>query len=171
MKHRVLALVDEAYEDLELWYPAYRLMAAGADVTFVGHERGHTYTGKHGVPVVSDRSFKEALQEAWDMLLVPGGWAPDKLRRDPDVLTIVRKMDELKKPIGMICHAGWVLISAKILNGRKVTSTPGIRDDIENAGATWLDAPVVVDGHIISARRPPDLPAYGEALVQALQKV
>lgn len=170
MKHRVLAVVDEAFEDLELWYPAYRLMAAGADVKFAGHERGYTYTGKYGVPVKSDLSFKEALQEDWHMLLVPGGWAPDKLRRDYDVLTIVKQMDEQKKPIGMICHAGWVLISAKILKGRKVTSTPGIRDDIENAGATWLDAPVVVDGHIISARRPPDLPAYGEALVQALEK-
>ncbi|MBW7457546.1 DJ-1/PfpI family protein, partial [Paenibacillus sepulcri] len=104
-----------------------------------------------------------------DGLLVPGGWAPDKLRRYPQVLQLVKDMDAAAKPIGQICHAGWVLISAKILSGRKVTSTPGIRDDMENAGAVWIDEPVVVDGNLISSRRPPDLPPYAKAFVDAFK--
>lgn len=127
------------------------------------------HIGKYGVPAVADLSFDELDSNTIDGLLVPGGWAPDMLRRYPKVLQIVQELDADKKPIGQICHAGWVLISAKILNGRKVTSTPGIRDDMENAGATWLDEAVVVDGNLISARRPPDLPPYGKAFVDALR--
>ena len=115
-------------------------------------------------------SFKELAAEEYDVLLVPGGWAPDNLRRYPEVLQLVRDFDAAQKPIGQICHAGWVLISAKILQGRKVTSTPGIRDDMENAGALWLDEAVVVDQNLVSSRRPPDLPAYLAALVQLLQE-
>ncbi len=99
---------------------------------------------------------------------MPGGWAPNKLRRFPEVLALVQHMEESKKTIGQICHAGWVLISAKILQGKKVTSTPGIRDDMENAGAKWLDEPVVVDGHLVSSRRPPDLPEYVKAFADVL---
>ena len=101
---------------------------------------------------------------------MPGGWAPDKLRRYPVVLDMVRAMDKAQKPIGEICHAGWVLISAGILKGRNVTSTPGIRDDMENAGAIWHDMPSVVDGHIISARRPPDLPQYMKDYIRVLMQ-
>ncbi|MER2255451.1 MAG: DJ-1/PfpI family protein, partial [Priestia megaterium] len=100
--------------------------------------------------------------------LVPGGWAPDKLRRYPEVIEMVRHMDGQQKPIGQVCHAGWVLISAKILDGRNVTSTPGIKDDMENAGAIWHDEAVVIDGHIISSRRPPDLPPYAKAFADVL---
>jgi protease I len=103
-------------------------------------------------------------------LLVPGGWAPDKLRRFPEVLTITKHMHEHQKPIGQICHAGWVLISAKILQGIKVTSTSGIRDDMENAGATWIDTPAMIDGHVISAQRPADLPAYMRLFIECLAK-
>jgi len=165
---KVLSLVDEEFEDLELWYPVYRVREEGAEVVLAGAKKGFQYTGKYGVPAVADVAFEEVEIDAYDGLLVPGGWAPDKLRRYPEVLSMVRRMDELGKPIGQICHAGWVLISAKILQGKRVTSTPGIRDDMENAGAIWLDEPVVVDGHIVSSRRPPDLPPYAKAFCDAL---
>ncbi|MBT9282690.1 MAG: type 1 glutamine amidotransferase [Hydrogenibacillus schlegelii] len=161
---KVLALVDDLFEDLELWYPVYRLQEIGGSVTLAGPEAGRTYTGKHGVPAVSDVAFRDVDPKTYAMLLIPGGWAPDKLRRDPNVLEIVRAFDDARKPIGIICHAGWVLISARVLSGRRVTSTPGIKDDMQNAGAYWVDEPVVVDGNLISARRSPDLPAYGRAL-------
>jgi protease I len=167
---RVLSLVDEEFEDLELWYPIYRAREEGAEVVLIGPKKGQVYHGKYGVPAAADFAFEEVAAEDYDALLVPGGWAPDKLRRYPKVLEIVRQMDASQKPIGQICHAGWVLISAKILQGRKVTSTPGIRDDMENAGATWIDEPVVVDGHLVSSRRPPDLPEYAKAFCDVLAK-
>lgn len=166
----VICLLDDEFEDLELWYPVYRVREEGATVLFAGPEKNRTHIGKYGVPATADLSFDEVDGAKIDGLLVPGGWAPDKLRRYAKVLELVRELDAAGKPIGQICHAGWVLISAKILNGRKVTSTPGIRDDMENAGATWIDEPVVVDGHIVSARRPPDLPPYAKAFVDALNR-
>ena len=166
----IICLLDDEFEDLELWYPVYRTREAGATVLYAGPEKGKTHIGKYGVPATADLSFDEIDSSSVSGLLVPGGWAPDKLRRYPAVLQLVRDMDEANKPIGQICHAGWVLISAKILNGRKVTSTPGIRDDMENAGALWFDEPVVVDGNLISARRPPDLPPYAKAFVDALKE-
>ncbi|WP_127531479.1 type 1 glutamine amidotransferase domain-containing protein [Paenibacillus kobensis] len=165
----VICLLDDEFEDLELWYPVYRVREEGATVLFAGPDKGKQHIGKYGVPAVADLSYDELDSASIDGLLVPGGWAPDKIRRYPKVLDIVRELNEQNKPIGQICHAGWVLISAKILNGRQVTSTPGIRDDMENAGATWFDEPVVVDGNLISARRPPDLPEYGQAFVEALR--
>ncbi|GIN10990.1 protease [Shouchella clausii] len=165
---RVLAAVDAEFEDLELWYPVIRLQEEGADVVFAGAEANKTYIGKYGVPATSTISFNEASADEFDGVLVPGGWAPDKLRRYPELLSFIKEMDKQKKPIGQICHAGWVLISAGILNGKRVTSTPGIRDDMENAGAIWHDEPVVVDGHLISSRRPPDLAPYGKAFADAL---
>ncbi|GFN32030.1 type 1 glutamine amidotransferase domain-containing protein [Paenibacillus xylaniclasticus] len=165
----VICLLDDEFEDLELWYPVYRVREEGATVLFAGPVKGKQHIGKYGVPAVADLSYDELSSESIDGLLVPGGWAPDKIRRYPKVLQLVQQLNEQNKPIGQICHAGWVLISAKILNGRKVTSTPGIRDDMENAGAIWLDEPVVVDGNLISARRPPDLPEYGQAFAKALR--
>ncbi|TCP59160.1 protease I [Tumebacillus sp. BK434] len=165
---KVIQLVEHEFEDLELWYPVLRLREEGADVQIVGPSAGETYTGKYGVPIQSDLAFTDVDAADYDAILVPGGWSPDKLRRYPDVLRLVKDMNAARKPIGQICHAGWVLISAKILNGVKVTSTPGIRDDMENAGAVWLDEPVVIDGHIISSRRPPDLPPYAKAFADAL---
>lgn len=165
---RVIALVDEEFEDLELWYPVYRVREEGAEVHLVGAEKGKTYVGKYGVPAKADLAFDDVEAADYDGILVPGGWAPDKLRRYPKVLQLVRELDAASKPVGQICHAGWVLISAKILQGRRVTSTPGIRDDMENAGAVWLDEAVVTDGNLISARRPPDLPPYGKAFCDAV---
>ncbi|MFC4778400.1 type 1 glutamine amidotransferase domain-containing protein [Paenibacillus sp. GCM10023252] len=166
----VICLLDDEFEDLELWYPVYRVREAGATVLYAAPEKGKKYIGKYGVPAIADLSYEELVSSDIDGLLVPGGWAPDKIRRDAKVLQIVQELNAAGKPIGQICHAGWVLISAKILEGRTVTSTPGIRDDMENAGATWLDEAVVVDGNLISARRPPDLPPYAKAFVDALEQ-
>ncbi|MED2973189.1 type 1 glutamine amidotransferase [Fictibacillus sp. B-59209] len=165
---KVLSLVHHEFEDLELWYPILRLREEGAQVDLVGEKAGETYKGKYGVPAESDYSFDEIDPSDYDALLVPGGWAPDKLRRFSKVIEIVQHMETHKKPIGQICHAGWVLISAKMLQGKNVTSTPGIKDDMENAGAVWLDEAVVVDGHLVSSRRPPDLPPYVKAFTDVL---
>src|SRR5690625_285802 len=165
---KVIALVDHEFEDLEHWYPVYRLREEGAQVDLVGPEAGATYKGKYGVPAKTDYAFTDIDAEDYDAILVPGGWAPDQLRRYPEVLEFIRVMDEAKKPIGQICHAGWVLVSANVLQGKKVTSTPGIKDDMTNAGATWVDEAVVVDGHLISSRRPPDLPPYVKAFADKL---
>ena len=165
---KIIALVDEDFEDLELWYPVLRLREEGAQVDLVGKEKGHKYIGKYGVPAEAEYAFGDVQSRDYDAILVPGGWAPDKLRRYPEVLQLVKEMDQDQKPIGQICHAGWVLISADILQGKTVTSTPGIRDDMTNAGATWVDEAVTRDGHIISSRRPPDLPPYMKVFVDAL---
>jgi len=165
---KVIALVENDFEDLELWYPVLRLQEEGATVSIVGKEASKTYIGKYGVPIESDFAFTDIKAADYDAILVPGGWAPDKLRRYPEVLEFIREMDEAKKPIGQICHAGWVLISANILQDIKVTSTPGIKDDMVNAGAIWSDEPVVIDGHIVSSRRPPDLPPYVKAFADKL---
>jgi protease I len=168
---RVICLIHNEFEDLELWYPILRLREEGVTVHTAGEQAGATYVGKYGVPAVSDYSFKDIDCNEYDGLLVPGGWAPDKLRRYPEVLDIVRRMNKKGKPIGQICHAGWVLISADIIRGRKVTSTPGIKDDMTNAGGTWVDAPAVVDGNIVSSRKPQDLPEYMKAYLELLRKV
>ncbi len=166
--HRILFFTGDIYEDLELWYPLFRLQEAGASTLVAGETMG-LFSGKHGYP-----STAEALVETIDPgdftgLVIPGGFMPDKLRRNPKILELTRAFDAAQKMIGMICHAGWIPISAGVLKGRQVTSTPGIRDDLENAGATWIDEAVVRDGHWISARRPPDLPAFGKALVEYLE--
>lgn len=167
---KIIALVDNDFEDLELWYPVHRLREEGAQVDLVGEEAHKSYKGKYGVPAESAFSFDDIHVADYDAILVPGGWAPDKLRRFPQVISFVQVMDKEEKVIGQICHAGWVLISANILQGRKVTSTPGIKDDMTNAGATWVDTPVITDGHIVSSRRPPDLPDYMREFIAVLEK-
>ncbi len=164
----ILQLVHNNYEDLELWYPVIRLREAGAEVLIAG-EKNHTeYFGKYGLPVLTDRAYSEINPDKYDGLLIPGGWAPDKIRRFEEVITIIKFLDKVKKPIGQICHGGWVLISAGILKGKKVTSTPAIRDDMENAGAIWEDNEVVVDGHIVSSRTQVDLPFYVKKFIEVL---
>jgi protease I len=168
---KVVSLVHHDFEDLELWYPILRLKEEGAVVHLAGEKAQEKYIGKYGVPAVADYSYSDINGEEYDAILVPGGWAPDKIRRFPEVLSLLQHFEANQKPIGQICHAGWVLISAKILQGKKVTSTPGIRDDMENAGATWLDEPVVVDGHLVSSRRPPDLPDYLREFIKVMEQV
>jgi protease I len=167
---KIIALIEDEFEDLELWYPVLRIREEGHIVHLIGQKAKQKYIGKYGVPAISDFSFNEINTNEYDALLVPGGWAPDKLRRYPEVLQLIIDFNEKNKLIGQICHAGWVLISAKILSGRIVTSTPGIKDDMENAGAKWLDEPVIIDGNLISSRRPPDLPQYMKAFIGLLNK-
>jgi protease I len=163
----ILILVGPEYEDLEVWYPKLRLEEAGYETVLAGMGEP-SYDGKHGYPLKTDGHVREFLADALTGIVVPGGWAPDKLRRDRDVLQRVREIDEAGKMVATICHGPWVLISAGILRGRKLTSTVGIRDDVTNAGATWVDEAVVVDGNLVSSRVPKDLPAFGRAMVDKL---
>ena len=166
----VLMLVGPDYEDLEVWYPKLRLEAAGVRVPLVGMGE-RTYAGKHGYPCAVDGDVADWSADQIEGLIAPGGWAPDKLRRDPKILALVRALDAQQKLLGTICHGPWVFVSAGVVKGRKLTSTVGIKDDVVNAGATWVDEPVVVDGHFVSARVPKDLPAFGEALVDAVKSI
>jgi protease I len=161
----VLLLAEDLYEDLELWYPYYRLIEEGASATIAAPEMKQ-YTGKNGYPLKPDTTIDNVSADQFDILVIPGGFAPDKLRRYDEVLRITQDFNNAGKVIAFICHAGWVPISAKILRGKHVTCVNAIRDDIENAGAIYHDEEVVVDGHIITSRRPPDLPAFCRAIIQ-----
>ena len=168
---RVLILVGDIYEDLELWYPKLRLEEAGATVTVAGPEAGVTYAGKHGYPCVSEARIDDMLAADFDGLVVPGGFMPDVLRRDPVVLKLVADFDEDDKLVAAICHGGWIPISAKVYDGVRVTGSPGIKDDLVNAGAIFEDASVVVDRHFVSSRRPGDLPDFCRAIIVLLTTV
>jgi protease I len=162
---QVLMFVEDVYEDLELWYPKLRLIEAGAGVTVAGPEAGRMYQGKHGYPCRSDARIDEMSEARFDALVIPGGFAPDKLRRLPKVLELTRQFHHAGKLVAHICHAGWIPISAGVVRGYRCTSTPGIKDDLINAGADWVDEPVVVDRNMVSSRRPDDLPVFCEAII------
>ncbi len=166
----IVAVIDDVYEDLELWYPRIRMEEQGWKVVVAGPEKGRLYTGKHGYPCRSEASFAELAAGDFDALLVPGGFAPDKIRRDSSVLALTREMNAQGKLIAFICHAGWVLISAGILKGKRATSTVGIRDDMLNAGALWEDTPLVVDGNLVSSRTPADLAPFARGMVYWLNE-
>lgn len=168
MKH-ILAIIDDVYEDLELWYPKIRLEEESWNVVVAAPQAEKLYKGKHGYPCVSDAAIADVAADDYDALLVPGGFAPDKLRRDPKVLDLVREFDAAGKPVAHICHAGWILISAGVLKGKKTTSTVGIKDDMNNAGAEWVDEAVVIDGNQIASRTPKDLAAFSKALVEMIR--
>lgn len=161
-----LILVGDIYEDLELWYPKLRLIEAGAGVTVAGPEAGVQYAGKNGYPCVSDAKIDEMRESTFDALVVPGGFMPDKLRRDRVVLDLVRAFHDAGKPIAAICHGGWIPISAGVYRGIRVTGSPGIKDDLVNAGAIYEDSPVVVDQNHVTSRRPDDLPDFCRALIK-----
>lgn len=170
MSARIVAiLVGPDYEDLEVWYPKLRLEAAGYQAPLVGAE-GVTYRGKHGYPAPTERPLAGIDHATLAGVLAPGGWAPDRLRRDPAVLDLVRAVHSAKGLVATICHGPSILISAGIVKGRRMTSTTAIRDDLANAGAIWVDEAVVEDGNIISSRVPKDLPAFGEAMIAWLAK-
>ncbi len=168
MPHRILAFVGDIYEDLELWYPKLRLIEAGAEVVVAGPQAGQTYSGKNGYPCVSDASYAEVKADDFDGLVVPGGFMPDKLRREPPVLELVRQFHAAGKLIAAICHGGWIPISAGVYRGVRVTGSPGIKDDLINAGAIWEDQPVVVDRHFVSSRKPDDLPDFCRGILGTL---
>lgn len=166
----ILIFVDQTYEDLELWYPKIRMEEAGFKTVITGAQAKETYQAKHGYPCTAETSYNQVESKDFEALIIPGGFCPDRIRRNPEALSIVKEMHEAKKLIAFICHGGWVPISAKILKGRNVTGTLAIRDDLENAGAKFLDQPVVVDGNLISSRTPKDLPEFTKAILKQLGK-
>jgi protease I len=166
-KKRIVILVEKLYEDLELWYPKILFEALGADVEVVGPKKG-TYQGKNGYPVEAHVAARDVGADDLDALIIPGGFAPDYLRRSRDALKLIKAAHEAGKPVAAICHAGWTLISAGLAKGRKLTGYSAIKDDLVNAGATYVDEPVVVDGNLITSRRPADLPWFCKAVAQAL---
>lgn len=165
---RILCFVGDIYEDLELWYPKLRLEEAGAHITLAGEEAGTTYAGKNGYPCVSDARIDDMELDDFQGVICPGGFMPDKLRRNPKVLSLIQGFHTQQKMIAAICHGGWMPISAKVYRGVRVTGSPGIKDDLINAGAIWEDAAVVVDRHFISSRKPGDLPDFCRELIEFL---
>src|SRR5215470_14467488 len=168
-QRKVLLLAADLFEDMELLYPLYRLAEEEIEVTVAGLD-DKPVTGKKGHgPVPVDATVDQVAEPDFDALVIPGGFAPDKLRRSQAVLDLVRAFDDSRKPVAFICHAGWVPISAKIVKGRRATSVAAIRDDMVNAGVDWVDQATVVDGNLISARTPADLGPWMKALLQALE--
>jgi deglycase len=165
---RIVLLVEDRYQVLELWYPLIRLREAGAEVTVVGPEGGRIYRSGNGYEIISDLPVADIRIQDYDGVVVPGGYAPDLMRRNPAMISIVRDAYNQGKIVAAICHAGWMLASAGIVRGKKVTSFYSMKDDMINAGAVWCDEPVVRDGRIITSRKPEDLPFFCRAIIDAL---
>lgn len=163
---RIAILVDNVYQEMEVWYPLYRFREEGAEVVTVGAEAGRTYTSKLGYPVVCERSYDVVSAHEFDGIIVPGGYAPDHIRRYPKANQLVHDINAQGKLVAAICHGPWVLCSAGgMLKGRRATSFFAIKDDVVNAGAHWEDAEVVVDGNLVTSRKPDDLPAFCRAAI------
>ena len=167
---RVCVLVEQQYQEMEVWYPIFRLREAGCKVTLVGPEAGTSYPSKLGYPAKSDKAAKDVTPDDFDALVIPGGFAPDFLRRSEAVMKLVRQLAEAGEPIAAICHGPWVLCSTPALRGKKATCFFAIKDDVVNAGANYVDAEVVRDGNIITSRKPDDLPAFVAELMKAIQE-
>ncbi len=166
----ILIFVGDDYEDLELQVPKYRLLEAGYQVVIAGQQAGATYHGKHGYPQKSQADVAALDAATFTGVVVPGGWMPDKLRRDQNVLRLVREISAADKLVASICHGPWIEISAGIVRGVNYTSTTAIKDDLMNAGAIWHDQPVVIDKKRVSSRRPDDLPDFCRAMLQVLDE-
>lgn len=167
---RVAILAETLYEDLELWYPYYRLREEGADVFVVGSGSAETYQSKHGYPVTVDAEAETVTANQFDAVVIPGGYSPDHMRRHPSMVKLVRDAVEQGKIVGAICHAGWMLASANALRGRTATGFRSIKDDMVNAGANWVDREVVRDGNLVTSRSPADLPAFMRTIIAALRE-
>ncbi len=165
---RIAVLVDQLYQELEVWVPYYRFKEAGAEVFLVGAKAGETYPSKFGYPVVCDKSYDEVSAKDFDGVVVPGGYAPDHIRRHAKANQLVKDLNSQGKLVAAICHGGWVLCSAGVLKNRRATSFFAIKDDLVHAGAKWEDAETVVDGNLVTARKPDDLPAFCRACLQVL---
>ena len=167
---RVAVLAENLYQELEVWYPLLRLKEEGADVVVVGTGSAKIYTSKFGYPLDVDKSASEVTAADFDGVVIPGGYAPDLMRRYPDMVKLVRDAALAGKVLASICHGGWMLASAKVLEGKTVTSFFAIKDDLVHAGANFVDKEVAVDGNIITSRKPEDLPAFMRAIIAALEK-
>jgi protease I len=165
---KIILLVEDLYQELEAWYPLLRMREEGAEVTIVGTEAGVTYKSKVGYPITSDVASRDTDVDEYHGIIIPGGYAPDLMRREPATVQLVKDGSEQGKVVAAICHAGWMLTSADIVRGRKVTGFFAIRDDLVHAGAEYEDAEVVVDGTLITSRKPDDLPAFCREIIEAL---
>jgi protease I len=165
---RVIILVERLYNEFEFWYPYYRLKEAGAEVVVVGSGSAQEYNSKSGLPCKVDTSADKVSAADFDGVIIPGGYAPDYMRRYPAMVELVKDIYKSGKVVAAICHAGWMLASAEIVKGHSVTSVYAIRDDLIHAGAEWVDKKVVVDGKLITSRTPEDLPAFMKAIIAAL---
>ena len=170
LKGRTVAvLVEQQYQEMEVWYPYYRLKEAGATMVMVGPEAGKTYASKLGYPAKSEKAAKDVSASELDGLIIPGGFAPDYFRRDLATVQLVKDVFVRGKVVAAICHGPWLLCSTPALKGKRATCFFSIRDDVTNAGATYVDEETVVDGNLITARKPDDLPAFTAAVIRALK--
>lgn len=167
---RVAVLAENQYQEVELWYPIYRLREAGAEVRVVAPKAGETYGSKHGYPVKADLAAEQASADSFDAVVIPGGFAPDFMRRSPAMVNFVKQMGGRDKVVAAICHAGWMLCSADLLKGKRATCFFSIKDDVIHAGAQYVDAEVVQDGNLITSRQPDDLPAFTRTIIEALAR-
>jgi len=165
---KIVILVETFYNEFEFWYPYYRLKEAGAQVTVVGSGSAETYKSKAGLPVTVDTTAEKVTVADFDGVVIPGGYAPDHMRRYPAMVGLVKGFAEAGKMVAAICHAGWMLVSADVIRGRSVTSYFSIKDDLVNAGGNWVDKEVVVDGSLVTSRTPDDLPAFMRAVIGVL---
>jgi protease I len=167
---RVAVLVEQQYQEMEVWYPVYRLREAGCVVELVGPEGGKTYASKLGYPARSTLAAADARADQFAAVVIPGGFAPDYIRRSEAMLKLVRYVYAQGKPVAAICHGPWVLCSTSALQGRKATCFHSIKDDVQNAGGTYVDQEVCVDGNVITSRTPEDLPAFVVALMELMNR-
>ncbi|MEK7542188.1 MAG: type 1 glutamine amidotransferase domain-containing protein [Patescibacteria group bacterium] len=165
---KIAVFIENQYQELEVWYPYLRLKEEGAQVFFVGPEKGKVYTSKYGYAVTAELEIAEVNAQDFDAVVVPGGYAPDYMRRNAQMVQFLRDMNAAQKPVAAICHAGWMLASAEIIAGKKVTSVSAIQDDMRHAGGHWVDEEVVRDGNIITSRKPEDLPAFCRTIIEIL---
>jgi protease I len=165
---RIAVLVEKMYEDLELWYPVLRLREAGCSVRLVAPRAGETYASKHGYPAKADTAAGDVDAGDFDAIVIPGGYSPDHMRRHKPMVDLVIEAAQRGKVLAAICHGPWMLCSARCLKGRRVTGFFAIRDDVENAGGLWQDAPMVRDGNLVTSRTPDDLPAFMQGIFAAL---
>lgn len=165
---KIAVLVDSHYQEMEVWYPYFRLKEAGAECVMVGAEAGKCYSSKLGYPAKADKSYDHVSANEFDGVIVPGGYAPDVIRRYPKALQFVKDIDAQGKLVASICHGPWVLCSAGVLKGRRATCFFAIKDDIVNAGARYEDSEVVVDNNLVTSRKPDDLPAFCREAIRVL---
>ena len=165
---KVAVLVEKLYEDLELWYPVYRLREAGCEVRIVGPKAGESYASKHGYPAKSDVAAADVRADEFDAIVIPGGYSPDHMRRCPAIIDLLKDAARQGKVLAAICHGPWMLCSARCIQGRKITGFFAIRDDVENAGGVWQDEACVVDGNLVTSRTPDDLPAFLQGIMRAM---
>ena len=167
---KVAIMIDQQYQEIEVWYPYYRLKEEGAQVVLVAPEGSKTYPSKLGYPCVSDVSASSVKGGDFDAVIVPGGWCPDFMRRDESMIAFIRQCVEAQIILAAVCHGGWMLCCTDGLRNKRATSFVAIRCDMENAGAIWQDAECVVDKNLITARKPDDLPAFLKAIIEALER-